>query len=131
MAAQGEDRTVREIVSDVSADFTALLREEMALAKTELRQGFKEFARGAAFLLVAAFILNAGFLALVASLVVGLANAMAIWLSALIVGLVLAIVGALLLMKGVDSMKNAELKPERTIETLKEDAKIVKERGHE
>ena len=131
MAVKGDDRTVREIISEVSSDFTALVREEMALAKTELRQGFKQFARGAAFLLVAAFVVNAGFLALVASLVVGLANAMAIWLSAFIVGLVLAIVGAFLLMKGVGDMKNAELKPERTIETLKEDANIVKERGHE
>lgn len=131
MAVKGDDRTVREIISEVSGDFTALVREEMALAKTELRQGFKQFARGAAFLLVAAFIVNAGFLALVASLVVGLANAMAIWLSAFIVGLVLAIVGAFLLMKGVGDMKNAELKPERTVKTLREDANIVKERGHE
>lgn len=131
MAGQGEDRTVREIISEVTSDFTALVREEMALAKTELRAGFKQFARGAAFLLIAAFIVNAGFLALVAAAVVGLAGAMAIWLSAFIVGLVLAGVGAFLLMRGLNDMKNAELKPDRTIETLREDAKIVKERGHE
>lgn len=131
MADQGDERTVRDTVSDVTADFTALIREEMALAKAELRHGFKQVVRGAVFLLVAAFIVNAGFLALVASVVVGLAGAMAVWLSALIVGLVLAGVGALLLMKGVADMKEADLKPERTLETLKEDARIVKERGHE
>lgn len=131
MAGQGEDRTVRETISEVSRDFTALVREEMALAKAELREGFRQFARGAAFLLVAAFIVNAGFLALVASAVVGLAGAMAIWLSAFIIGVVLAVIGALLLMKGVGDMKSADLKPDRTMETLREDIKTVKERGHE
>jgi membrane protein implicated in regulation of membrane protease activity len=131
MAAQDDERTVRDTISDVSRDFAGLLREELALAKAELRHGFKQFIRGAAFLLVAAFIVNAGFMALVASAVVGLSGGMAVWLSAFIVGLVLAVVGAFLLMRGIDDMRKADLKPDRTIETLREDARIVKERGHE
>lgn len=127
----GEDRTVRDVVSEVTSDLTALIREEMALAKLELRQGFTQLANGIAFLVVAAFILNAGLLALVASLVLGLAGAMEVWLSALVVGLVLAAVGAFLMMRGVGNVRNAELKPDRTLESLRDDAKILKERGHE
>lgn len=129
MANKGDDKTISDAIGEVTRDFTALLREEMALAKAELRDGFRQFARGAAFLLIAAFIVNAGFLALVASAIVGLAEATAIWLSAFIIGFGLAVIGAFLLMKGVNDMKNADLKPDRTMETLGEDARIVRERG--
>lgn len=129
MANKGDDKTISDAIGEVTRDFTALLQEEMALAKAELRDGLRQFARGAAFLLIAAFIVNAGFLALVASAIVGLAEATAIWLSAFIIGFALAVIGAFLLMKGVNDMKNADLKPDRTMETLGEDARIVRERG--
>jgi uncharacterized membrane protein len=131
MATNHEDRTVGDTMREVTRDISELIREEMALAKTELRQGFRQMARGVVFLLAAAFIVNAGFLALVASLVLGLTGAVAAWLSAFLVGAVLAIIGVVLLMKGVGYVREADLKPERTIETLKQDARIVKERGNE
>jgi uncharacterized membrane protein len=131
MATNHEDRTVGDTMREVTRDISELIREEMALAKTELRQGFRQVARGVVFLLAAAFIVNAGFLALVASLVLGLTGAVAAWLSAFLVGAVLAIIGVVLLMKGVGYVREADLKPERTIETLKQDARIVKERGNE
>lgn len=129
--ATGEERSVKETVQDVSSDFAALVREEIALAKAELQQGFRQVVRGAVLLLIAGFIVNAGLLALVASAVLGLSGAMEAWLASMIVGLVLAVVGGVLLARGMTDVKQADLKPDRTMESLKEDARIVKERGNE
>jgi hypothetical protein len=52
---------------------------------------------------------------------VGLAQIMEPWLAVLIVGVVVAIVGLLLVQKGLSALKNFSLVPEKTIETLKED----------
>jgi hypothetical protein len=49
------------------------------------------------------------------------------WLSALIVALAVALVGALLLSKGLSSLKGHNLKPQRTIDTLRGNARWAKE----
>ena len=51
------------------------------------------------------------------------------WLSALLVGLVVVGVGALLIMRGRDALKQADLTPRQTIETIKEDAEWAKEQA--
>jgi hypothetical protein len=49
------------------------------------------------------------------------------WLSALIVGLVVVAIGAVLLLRGRESLKPENLAPQRTVETLKEDKAWVQE----
>ena len=50
-------------------------------------------------------------------------------LAALIVGGVVLLVGIIMLLKGVSNMKNMNYKPERTLETLKDDARLVRSRA--
>jgi uncharacterized membrane protein SpoIIM required for sporulation len=69
----------------------------------------------------------AGFLAIVAALILGLGQVLPLWLSALIVGLVVAGVGYGVLQSGVSALKRANLTPHETIETLKEDAEWAKD----
>jgi uncharacterized protein (DUF58 family) len=49
------------------------------------------------------------------------------WLSTLIVGAVVLIIGAVLLFSGKSALQKVNVTPEKTIETLKEDARWVKE----
>jgi len=49
------------------------------------------------------------------------------WLSALIVGVVVAAVGYALIQKGRDTLKRDNLAPKQAIETLKEDAEWAKQ----
>jgi hypothetical protein len=48
------------------------------------------------------------------------------WLSALIVGGVVLAIGGIMLLVGLNRMKTLNMKPERTLETLREDAKLVR-----
>jgi uncharacterized membrane protein len=75
------------------------------------------------------FVAYLGGLALVAALILAirdLAN-ISLALSALIVGAVLAIVGYVMLQKGVKELKRVDLAPRRTVETLKDDVQWAKE----
>jgi hypothetical protein len=53
---------------------------------------------------------------------------MAMWLGPLAVGLVVAVIGAVLLMKGIKTLKDGSLKPELTIQSLKEDKQWTQQR---
>jgi uncharacterized membrane protein len=75
------------------------------------------------------FVAYLGGLALVAALILAirdLAN-ISLALSALIVGAVLAIVGYVMLQKGMKELKRVDLAPRRTVETLKDDVQWAKE----
>jgi hypothetical protein len=63
----------------------------------------------------------AGLLALIATVIIVLANVMAWWLSALIVGIVVVAIGGLMIQRGMSALKQSGIAPEQTIDTLKED----------
>jgi xanthine/uracil permease len=79
------------------------------------------------FIAAGGFIAYAGFLALLAALILGLAEFMAGWLAALIVGLIVAAVGYFLLQKGLNDLKNLNPAPEKTIKSVKEDGQWLKQ----
>jgi predicted phage tail protein len=62
----------------------------------------------------------AGFLALIGAAIIGLATVMPAWLSALIIGGGVAVIGYSLIQKGLNDLKPKELVPRQTIESLKE-----------
>jgi UDP-N-acetylmuramyl pentapeptide phosphotransferase/UDP-N-acetylglucosamine-1-phosphate transferase len=68
----------------------------------------------------------AGLLALIATVIIILAEFIPWWLSALIVSLVVLGVGGLLLQRGMSALKQTSMAPEQTIETLKEDKEWAK-----
>jgi len=63
----------------------------------------------------------AALILILAAVAVGLAQIMEPWLAVLIVGVVVAIIGMVLLQKGLSALKNLNFVPEKTIESLKED----------
>ncbi|MDQ6693750.1 MAG: phage holin family protein [Chloroflexota bacterium] len=121
-----EDRSLGELFGELSRESSALVRQEMALAKTELTQKAAKVGKDVGFLAVGGAIAYAGFLALVAALIFALASFIPAWLAALIVGLVVAGVGYFLVQKGLSALKQENLAPEQTIDTLKEDTAWAK-----
>lgn len=126
-AATGDDRSVGQIIADITREFSDLLRDEMALAKAEFNQALKKIITGAILLVIGSVLATTGLNALVASAILGLADTWAPWLAALVVGLAIIVIGGLLAMAGIRSFSAAELMPDRTVRTLKEDAQAVKE----
>lgn len=116
------DASLGELFKQLAQDSTTLVKQEVALAKAEMRENMKAVGKDVAFLAMGGAILLVGVLVLTAFLVALLGDMLDnYWLSALIVGLIYAGIGAALLMKGKSNLQHDDLKPEQTIATLKED----------
>jgi predicted phage tail protein len=123
-----EDRSIGELFSQLTHDLGVLVRQEAELAKTEMTTKVSRLSGHAAALATGGIVAFVGALALVAALILGLAEiGIAPWLSALIVGALLAIAGYTMIQKGRARLKDVNLKPKRTIESLKDDVQWAKE----
>ena len=128
MAQLRDERSLGDLFSDLSRETTTLVRQEVQLAKAELTQSATEAARGIGMLVAGGAVAYAGLLFLLLAIVFGLIEAgWDAWLSALVVGLVVVAIGAVLVLRARESLKPANLAPRRTIETLKEDQEWAKE----
>jgi uncharacterized membrane protein len=124
-----QERSIGELFGQLSQDMTLLVRQEVQLARTEMSEKLSRFTTNLVSVLSGGFVAYLGGLALVAALILAirdLAN-ISLALSALIVGAVLAIVGYVMLQKGVKELKRVDLAPRRTVETLKDDVQWAKE----
>lgn len=120
------DDSIGSLVSHLTGDFGKLTRQELALAKAELRDEAKKAGKGAGLLGGAAV---AGWMvALFVSLTVMWALGEAIHLAwaALIVTVLWAIAAAVMATAGRKELQDVSPKPEQAIESVKEDAKWLK-----
>jgi uncharacterized membrane protein YqjE len=121
-APPSSPRSIGEIVGDITQDLTTLVRQELDLAKSEMKQEVAKVGKGIGmFGGAGAF----GYLALIflgMTLMWLLDNWMPIELAALIVTLVFAAVAAALALKGRQEMKDANPALPLTQQSLKEDA---------
>lgn len=122
-----DDRSIGELFSDLTRDTTSLVRQEVELAKTEMSHKAARVGKDVGFLAAGGAVAYAGFLTLIAAVVLVLGLAIPMWISALIVGIVVAGIGAFLVMRGIDNLKNEGVAPKATIETLQEDKQWVQE----
>jgi uncharacterized membrane protein YqjE len=122
-----ETHSLGDLVSRLSGDLSRLMRQELELAKTELKEEAAKAGKGAGMLGgagVAGWIC-AVFLSLTAMWL--LDKGMDLALAALIVAAVWAVVTAVMFSAGRAALRSVNPKPEQTIETLKEDAQWVKQ----
>ena len=127
LASEKDNRSAATLLSDLVGEVSALMRQEVLLAKKEMTEKISQIGKAGASLAVGGAVLFAGFLVLLASAVVALAHTMPVWLSALLVGGVVAVVGGVLLMKGISNLKAENLAPKRTIDSLKRDKEFAQE----
>jgi uncharacterized membrane protein YraQ (UPF0718 family) len=123
------EQSLGELFGRLSSDTSALIRQELALARAELTEKGREAGKGAGFLGGAGLVglLAAG--ALTACFVLLLDLAMAAWLAALIVAVVYGAIAAVLGLRGRDRVQAATPPvPEQTVETVKEDVEWAKTR---
>ena len=135
----GDGRSVVELLRQLSTESGTLVRQEVELAKAEMREKMGVFQQsmasigiGSALLVAALLIglwaLNAGFTALLAQM---LPLGVAVWLSPLILTVALAAIGWSLIQKGKTRMAEEGLVPRRTTSTLKDDKRWAEAKMHE
>lgn len=138
MSAQFEERaddvkgrSIPQLFRDFTSESSNLLRDELALAKAEMSEKISEVGDGISSLGAGALVLFAGFLVLLDAVVLLLMKVISpdnAWLSPLIVGGVVAIIGAIMLANGRSRMKARNLKPRETLAEVKRDGKLLKEK---
>ena len=122
------EQPIGVLLGQLSEDMTLLMRQEVALAKAEMSQKAAEAARDAVALTAGGAVAYAGILVLLAAAVLGLtALGLAAWLSALIVGVVVALIGLGLVQGGLRDLKTMQPVPERTVETVRNDVAWAKD----
>jgi hypothetical protein len=125
---QREERSLGDLFAELTRETSTLVRKEVELAKTELGQKASKAGKNIGFLAIGGAVAYAGALALIGAVILLLAQALdSLWLSALLVGLLVAGVGAFLIQKGLAALRTVDLMPHKTLETLKEDKEWAKD----
>lgn len=127
MQEHTDTRSLGELFADLSRETTTLVRQEIHLATTEMTHKATRVGKDVGFLAVGGAVIYAGFLALMAALILVLAHWIPWWLSAFIVGAVIAGIGYGLVQKGLDALKHVDLAPRQTAQTVKENVEWAKE----
>ncbi|HYN92820.1 MAG TPA: phage holin family protein [Pilimelia sp.] len=121
-----DDQSIGSLIAEVADDVSKLFRQEVELAKAELKVEASKAGKAAGMLGGAGF---AGYMvALFASLALmfGLDAIMPLGWAAVIVAVIWGIAGAVLYANGRKKMKDVSPVPQQTVETLKEDAQWLK-----
>ena len=115
-----EGTSVGQLLGEVSKDLSTLMRQELELAKAELKIEAKKAGQGAGMFGAAGF---AGYMVLLflsIALWWALENVMDAGLAALIVAVIWGVIGAVAFVMGRTKFREVNPKPERTVETLQQ-----------
>jgi Putative Actinobacterial Holin-X, holin superfamily III len=115
-----EGVSVGDLLGEVSRDLSTLMRQELELAKAELKVEAKKAGQGAGMFGAAGF---AGYMVLLflsIALWWALENVMDAGLAALIVAVIWGVIGAVAFVVGRKKFREVNPKPERTVETLQQ-----------
>jgi hypothetical protein len=125
-AQAGETRSIGKIVGDISTDMSTLIKQEMDLARSELKQEVGRLGKGAGMFGGAGLAGHFALFFLSFALTYLLDNWMPVELAALIVAIVWGIAAAVLAARGRKEIKEANPQLPTTQQTLKEDVRWAK-----
>jgi|SRR5690348_14617951 len=121
-----DERSIGDLFSELATETSTLIRQEVALAQTEMTAKATKAGKNAGSLVLGGALGYAAFLVLLAAAVAVLSYWMPVWLAALIVAIVVGAIGSFMITAGLAKLRNMELAPRETVTTLKEDAKWLK-----
>ncbi len=123
MRDRTDDRSLGDLLAELSRETSALVRKEVELATTEMSEKMKKAGTQAGIMAAGGALVHAGLLVLLAGIVLGLAElGVASWLSALIVAVAVIGGGYFLINQAMTKMRATNYVPTQTMESLKETA---------
>jgi len=119
-AAHSDGRSITQILQDIVNHVSDIIRSEVRLAKTEVRQDATHFAKAGRWIGAAGVLAfyAVGFVLL--SAVYGLQGVMPSWLAALLVGVAVGMMAVTLYLIGRKKLAQVSLRPDKTIQTLED-----------
>ncbi|HYN30054.1 MAG TPA: phage holin family protein [Dermatophilaceae bacterium] len=131
MATEGgiPERTIGQLVSDLTRDVEGIVRSNVALAKAEVTGGAKIMGKGVGMLAAAGVLGLIGFVFLLHTAARAIALALPLWAGYLIVAVVVLIVAGILGLLGKKSLDKAQPSPNRAIAESKQTLAVIKPAG--
>lgn len=125
-----DDRSLKDLLADLTESITTLFRQEIQLARAETSEKLTQVGVAIGAIAGGAILALAALIVLLQALVIGITEAgvPAGW-AALIVGVIVAVIAYVLIHKGTNDLKASSLAPDRTMGSLKRDAQVVKEQA--
>ena len=120
------DRSMSELLSQLTSDFSGLVTTHIELAKVEIKEEVTKAGKGAGMLGGGAFAAAMAILLLSFAAAWGLTEIVPEGVAFLVVGLVWAAVAAVLALTGKQKLAEARM-PEQTMQEVKEDAQWVRQ----
>jgi xanthine/uracil permease len=129
-----DERSLGQILKELTGETSTLLRQEVELAKTEMSEKASRLGTNVGAMAVGGAVTFLGALALLFALIYGLTSLLdqfmslrvAVWLAPLVVGLVLATVGYTMIKKARETLRHEGIAPKRTTESLQENKEWLK-----
>ncbi|WP_062389667.1 phage holin family protein [Pseudomonas abietaniphila] len=119
------DPSLLGLVRRLAHEVPALISEEVALAKSEIRSSIETAKAATAAVAGGVVFMLAGLVILLMAAVYGLALFVSLWLAALVVGAVAMIVGFVMVQSGKKQLEPSQLAPERTMQSLSKDKEAI------
>jgi len=139
MAVPGErkeERSIGQLLKELTQESSTLLKQEVNLAKTEMSEKASRIGANLGEVAVGGAVALLGAIALLLAAVYGLTSILnnfmnqevAVWLAPLIVGGILAAVGYSLIKKALATLKQESITPQKTTQSLQENKEWLKEK---
>lgn len=120
------ERSLGELFSEMTSDMSTLIRKEIELAKVETKEEMAKVGKASGMLVGGLVAAHMALLILSFALAWLLDEVMPTPLAFFIVGVIYVIVAAVLVSSGRKKLRQVNLKPEQTVQTLKEDVEWAK-----
>ena len=122
-----DDKSLGQLFSELAMETRSLVRQEIALAKTEVTEKVTFAGKNIGFAAAGGAVAFLGVLPIIAGIVIALGHKVGYATSAFIVGIVIVAIGAFITMKGLGALKKTSLAPEQTKAQVKETTQWMKE----
>jgi MFS family permease len=126
MQIERDERSIGDLFTQLAAETGTLVRQEVSLAQAELTAKASKVGKNIGYLAIGGAVGYAAVLAILAGIVIGLSSFMPAWAAALLVGVVVGVVSFVMISSALAELKETDLKPEETVESIKEDAQWLK-----
>jgi hypothetical protein len=139
MNPEPNPNSIPNLLRDLRDETTTLLRQEVALAKSEMKENVSRATSHALHIAIGGFVAYAGIIVLLigighllGALLIraGLDEEVAQWLAPAIVGLLVAIVGWIMISKAKNAMAHEDIAPRQTIESIRENKQWAQRKLH-
>lgn len=120
--------SIADLISRLGDDVTTLFRQEVELAKVELKHEGVRAARAGVMLGAAAVLGLVTVLLLAWTIAWGLAEVLPVWAAFLVTTLLFGAIAAGLAMTGKKRMEQVDLTPRQTMESLQQDKQVLSDR---